>query len=196
MRSIQHNLDCARLMVNELETYLLSEELFWYLPEGSAKRPPCPALTLGGLWLIMDELKAQEAKMTRGDLSSYNGVKTTMDRYHSQWLVAWEKKAVKELSSRLHLWGAFLIDVEQDKTGRSRYASEIKNRVIASYAARDSGNQSGSKPLIEKLRALDSKLRGMFEGGPFIWDDALQPIYPKDGFWFLYGAFKDRPAGD
>jgi hypothetical protein len=193
MHSIQHNLDCAQMMAEELETYLLSDELFWYLPEGSVKKPPCPALTLGGLWLILDELKVQEVEMQKEDLNRYKEISRTIEGFQNQWAVAWEKKAVKELSSRQHLWRAFLTDVEQGKAERSRYTSEVKNRVIASYATRESSKQPGSKASQDKLRALDSRLRTMFESGQFVWDEPLQPMYPKDEFWFLYGELKEPP---
>lgn len=193
MHSIQHNFDCAEMMASELESYLLSDDLFWYLPEGTGKRPPCPTLTLGGLWLILDELKVQATEMNADDQVRHDRIISTIKGYQRQWAVAWEKKAGKELSSRLHLWGAFLTDIEGGNAEPSRYPAEVKNRVIATYAARDSAKQPGSKAAENKLRSLDARLRAIFESGEFIWDEPLKAVYPEVAFWFLYGNLRVQP---
>lgn len=192
MHTIQHNLDCAQMMVSELETYLLSDELFWYLPEGSAKKPPCPALTLGGLWLILDELRVQESEMNVEERVRYDEIRGVSEQCQTQWAVAWGKKASKELSSRQHLWGSYLVDLDGGKAEPSMYPSEVRNRVVAVYAIRDSGNQPGIQGAEDKMRSLDMKLRAKFQPGSFIWEKPLQEIYPKDEFWFLYGDLKEQ----
>jgi hypothetical protein len=66
MHPALYSLGLAEAMADELEDYLLSGELFWPLQRrASPGEPPYPQLSLGGLFLTLDELDAGDRSLTR-----------------------------------------------------------------------------------------------------------------------------------
>ena len=63
-------------------------------------------------------------------------------------------------------------------------------RVILALLAPDL--EEKDKSLSEPLAVLDTQLKGIFIGGDFIWDAALQAGFPPDPYWYLYGTLQEE----
>lgn len=192
MHSVEYNLQFFELAVRDLEQYLLSKVVFWNLgadsPEGG---PPFPKLTLGGLKIIRNELDVQEPALSGTQHERLERARERLESLRANWRVAWEKKAVGELNNRLNLWGSYLEDLFQGRASADGYSIQAGNRVMAEYTFGWGSPQLEDSTLEDRLQAIDSRLRARFLPGPFLWDPALQSVYPTDRFWFLYG--KPRP---
>ena len=132
MRSVDYNLSLLECMLEEFEAYILSTVVFWPLSQKNKSRllAPLPRLTLGGLSLTLDELASQKSAMNREQEFLYLKLLRTFERFGSKWQVAIEKKAQKELNSRLNLWKAYAKDLEDEPNQIEEYSHEIRTRVM------------------------------------------------------------------
>jgi len=112
-----------------------------------------------------------------------------LDEIRSRRPVAWERKANAEFPIRLSLWRDFLEDYRQNPGGQaSRYTYEVGRRVQLHILHPET--RLLSPAYLELLASLDNHLRSVFIPGEFVWDAAIQPGFPKDPYWYLYGSIK------
>jgi hypothetical protein len=173
-------------MAGQMAEYLDSEVLFW--PLG---RSNMPMLTLGGYLLRehrllgLSDLLTDEQK-TQVDAAVFQFNQTLADR-----VVRFEAKAHHELAARLRQWEEYLKDIDRgtwDKT--SNYATSVETRAMIDalldrlsmppYRTEDRPTQH--------LATLDTRLRNNWQPGEFVWPDEWQPVYPRAGYWWLYGS--------
>ena len=193
MHSPDYNLSLANAMLDELEPYLLSSELFWPLEQRLARgMPRFPRLTLGGLLLSIDELTAQEAELTSNQAAAWLQIQSLFAHNQVRWEVGIERKAVRELNCRLNLWRAYLMDLEEKKEGPDNYAHEARQRVMFQRLLDPASKHPEVALLNVSMLSLDSKLKAFFITGSFIWDKRLESVYPPTDFWYLYGT--PRPS--
>ena len=153
--------------VPELKDYLLSDVLFWSL--GSK----LPRLTIGGLLLAQRRLRAQHL-----GTHLHPEIATLRER----WRSAWEKKAAKELHTRLVLWRNYLNDYRSNpESHASSYRNEVRLRVMLELIMTDI-----SANVIE-LTAFDELLNKKLVVDRFIWNESYKSQFSQDQFWFLYG---------
>ncbi len=169
--------------VGELESYLLSSEIFWRMsgPAG------LPSLTLGGLELARRALLAALGELDPDDRQRAQQATQRIDELRQPRRAAWERKAVGEMKVRLNQWRAYLQDLAEQPGDSERYTQEVRARAMATYLLEESDRLPEAGELRETLEALDARLRASFEAGGFIWDPALEPAYPAADYWFLYG---------
>ncbi len=165
------DLRTLKAMTESLEPYLLAEATFW--PLGGANMPQ---LSLGQYLLTERKLSGvAEAAPVRANAEA------TLDR----WRSAAERKAGVELKTRAGVWRDRVRDLREG-AGLSRYDVDVTQRVMAQlllerFTALERSEHAAG------LRSSDSALRGAFVSGAFIWEAGLEPHFPPDGFWFLYG---------
>jgi hypothetical protein len=167
-----NDLATLKAMTEQLEDYLLSDVEFWQLGGSSH----FPKLSLGTYLLTRQRLRAapdHQAEIT--DLCQRG------DAVLAQWKAAAERKAAKELRTRLTLWQNYLDDWQ------GRYATEVAQRVMTALLLRQFPRLS-TTPDALLLGALDARLQGRAPRAAFVWAPELQPAFPEDDFWFLYRA--------
>jgi hypothetical protein len=185
---IDHNLDLASAMLEEMEDYLLSAEVFW--PIDRRAKPgstPLPRLTLGTLLTTLDQLKATQREMNSAQGASYRRLLMHMDLLRTKKAVAMETKAVREAASRINLWRAFVSDLEESPDRAGNYAYEVRHRVMLARLTELAPDNPELNEATDKALAVDRRLRRLFERSAFIWDEQLQAIYPQQDYWYLYG---------
>lgn len=167
-----------------LERYLLSDASFWPVDlQPTPGEPPYPLFTLEGLMLAMHRMMAKQdliAKTLTAKLSF------EINAVHTRWRVAWEKKATRAYRTRLILWCNYLEEyTELPDAHADRFAYEVRLRVFLSLLVKDCAQID---TLREILSGLDTHLRTLLIPGKFIWEEALQPGFPVQEYWYLYGA--------
>ena len=156
--------------LQELEPYLLSKELYWHV---------CPhatefsQLTLGALLLVRERLKGW------GDPDAME-LAMQLDTVRLKWRTAWEEKARREVRARSELWKDFV--AVRDASAR-QYPYQVRLRAMLTLLLDDLREEPS-----EMLASLDMQLKHKFHAGAFVWDVKLQPYFPQDKFWFLYGS--------
>lgn len=159
-------------MTEQLEDYLLSDVDFWQLGGSS----DFPRLSLGAYLLTRQRLTA-----TPNERPEIAALCQRGDATLAQWQAAAERKAAKELRTRVNLWQRYLDELQ------GRYATEVAQRVMAALLLRQFSRLTAAPEALH-LAALDARLQGRTTAGSFVWVPELQPAFPADDFWFLYRA--------
>jgi hypothetical protein len=188
MHPIEYNLELVKAILEDIEPYLLSEELFWPLHRRSKRGMPIfPRLTLGTLLLTLDQLSVQFEEMSNSQKRNSQDIQSSMERVHLKWPAALQRKAVRESQTRFNLWRAYLSDLEERKETAENYNYEVRNRVMYQRLQDLQQGQSHPENTQSAMDKLDYRLRSSFKSGSFLWDAALIPVYPSPLFWYLYG---------
>jgi len=163
--------------IPEFQDYLLSDELFWPI---TARGYDLPRLTIGGLLLAMARLQARGVKI--------ESLSAQLEAVRSKWRVAWETKAGRGVQTRMRLWGNYLADYRQNPEGfADAYPHEVRNRVMLHLLLAEIPTPPNEQ---KELPQLDSLIRINLMAGDFIWEADLQPGFPPEVYWYLYGNLK------
>jgi hypothetical protein len=171
MKNLKHDFEFIQSALPEVETYLLSETLYW--PLGAS----LPRLTIGGLLLALKRASALEPFEARKWLLQVESVRAKRRN-------AWEQKSLRELQNRLRLWSESVSEWRSAEGGqRADYTGEVRGRVIIQILLREV-NAPGEQAALD---ALDRFLRVHLKPASFLWDKGLEQAFDRDEFWFLYG---------
>jgi len=173
-------------MAEQMPEYLDSDILFWPAPRGGM-----PALTLGGYLLREHRLLALAGLLTAEQQMEVNEALTRFNQALANRVVRFEKKAHHELEARLRQWEEYLKDMDRGTFDRSsNYATAVETRAIIQALL----NRLGMPPYRTEARpeqhlaTLDTRLRGRWQPGDFVWPAAWEPAYPREAYWWLYGS--------
>lgn len=176
--SAEADLAALRAFLPDFEAYLKSETLFWTV-SGSL-----PALTVAGLLLALRRLGGwrQAGQLSQAQMNEFDQLDGQASLLLNQWPVNIEKKAVKEMHSRLNVWVAALAELQGEG-----YASAVMPRVYLGLLSPLVARQPEGPAMQQRLAGLDARLRAKLTPGPFVWEEAISPVFPASEFWFLYG---------
>ena len=178
------DLAALRAFLADFEAYLKSDVAFW--PMGG--RAHMPALTLGGLLFVRRRLSAHQAQLDPARLTEYTALDREADSLFARWPVNIEKKAVKEISSRLNVWASALDECTDSPAAcAENYSASITNRVYLAMLFPIVEKVPEAETHRSRLSTLDRRLRNIIISGEFVWDAELAPAFPREEFWFLYG---------
>jgi len=96
---------------------------------------------------------------------------------------AWGQKIELEYPRRLRVWENFIGDYAEEGLDKS-YLAQIVNRVILKLLEMESPIITAR--FVNRVNLVDEKNRQMVKVGDFIWEEQLEPAFPKSEFWFLY----------
>lgn len=180
MRDVETSLQSLEEAAEDMESYLLSKETF-------RARTGRESLSLGMVAIARRQLAARQQQLAPTESARLEDAESNLDAIHERWKVAWERKATGELRSRINLWREYLVDLEGRPSMGNSYPHEVRNRAMAVDLLDDAGNQPEVKGLEASLDAIDSRLREILRPGEFVWEEELEPVYPREEYWFLYG---------
>jgi hypothetical protein len=187
MESVDYNLDLFEAMLDEIEDFLLSADIFWPLAKRSKPdSPPYPRLSTGALLLTMDESLAQEAEMNSDQKARHVELQRQWKGVLNKWRSALGRKSEREMGMRLNLWRAYLSDLEEGSASHFDYHRETRNRVQFTRLRTLAASSSKTLKMEKTIRSLDARLLNLTTASDFIWDDRLRETYPKGNFGFLY----------
>ncbi len=169
-------------MLDELEPYLLSPELFWPLSTPNSVMPQ-DRLTLGNLILSFDQLDAVRQTLAAGSKARLRALELEWESATVKWKSAISQKASAEISSRLNLWNAYLTDLNDGHGDKFDFQREVRNRVIIERLIPHILEPDAWQV---DLQASDGLLRSLVTPGEFVWPEELQSEYPRAQYWFLY----------
>jgi hypothetical protein len=186
MPSAEYDLRYLRAGIDQLEEYLLSNDLYWPINASApAGEPPYPQLTPGSLLLARQRLQATLQTQTEQEQAG-----KLIERFNAvmmQWRTAWGKKCAADFHSRLRLWGDYLNEYrERPAANFDRYGYEVTRRVQLHLLRPQAVDLPDAE--LENMGGLDKLLKAVFVHGAFVWPDELLPAFPEGIFWFLYGG--------
>lgn len=185
MPSPEYDLRYLKAGIEQLESYLLSSDVYWSIgTRAPAGETPYPQLTLGVL--LLARLRAQSSMKTSTQQVELEELNGRLNDLRTRWRVAWEGKASKEYHARLNLWKNFLEEYRANpETQYDRYKYEVTRRVILDLLGAETENIPQTQR--DLLASLDLLLHTIFISGRFIWDVSLAASFPQDQYWYLYG---------
>jgi hypothetical protein len=184
-----YELEYLHHALEELERYLLSDELFWPVLARPSEGGSFLKLTVGNLLLSLKKLDTlqQSRKLSRPEEGDLRRIQAEIEATQRRWPVAWEEKAGREFRSRFGQWSHVLSDFKKDFEKQAPYYhSEVRIRVLLALLAKQAPEQAGYD-----LVPLDAFLQGLLTPARFIWPPELEGGFPRDDFWFLYGEMRD-----
>jgi hypothetical protein len=171
MPRLDQDLSYFKAGLESLETYLLSDELFWPLGEAWLH------LTIGGMLLT-------GKRLTVGPIQNeWPALSARLDALRSRWRAAWERKSGREFHSRIDLWRNYLQEVREG-SDPSYYSQQVQWRVMLQLL----GSEFSVSPQeSETVTVLDLILKSIWLPGVFVWDAGLSAAFPEQEYWYLYG---------
>jgi hypothetical protein len=180
---LDRDIRTVEAMAERLTPYVYENELYGLMPGD------LPRLTIGGLLMRLHRLASISGLLSAQQQTTLANAKQHLDNVRKEWAVAYEGKVSQELKARLRALDQFANECGENPRGCvDNYPSSIEKRVIVE-ALEDEATASNT--LTPDLRVaitnIDEKLRRYVKtGGNFIWDQRLEPAYPRDKYPFLY----------
>ncbi len=187
---LEDELTFVREGVAALEDYLASDMVYWPLRPFSTI---FPSLSIGGLLESLRRLEALQSRLPAQARAELEALKTHLERVREVHPARYRQKLERELSSRLDAWAWYLEDYERHpEEVAPSYPAQAHIRLKIELLLEE-GERLGfdMESIRNRVRTLDQTLRRNWEPGPFLWEEALQEVFPRDRFWWLYG----RPRG-
>lgn len=186
--SLRTDLNDLDKMIDSLPGYLKSDQLYGSIGGGFFTGGTAPNLTIGGLIMRLRRLKALAGDLDAKQQQRLQALEAKHDEIRQDQEDRYIAKMEREANSRLDAMRQFFEECVEDRSQCPRiYLPEVQRRTIVQeliQVMQDAGIFSDE--LNRKLAGTDKRLQGFVQPAPFVWDDALMPIYPEDTFWWMY----------
>ena len=197
---LERDLLIVEAIVFDLRPYLLSTVLYWPLTAPTGSLTLLPRGTLGGLLLRLHRLDALRERLSGGQAQRLGTAHAAVSEQLGSWRVQAEDKAMREMSSRLHAWDAFLEECEDNPARYDpEYPTQAEGRTVIDLLIAFARRAAEQRSFSARLAAVDRRLREIAAESDFVWDPAMIPAFPHERFWWLYmrprqpGEQTDRP---
>ena len=190
MPSVEYDLRYLQASLEQLESYLLSKDIYRPIGIQAARgETPYPQLTLG--WLLLIRQRLQSLAQFSAERTELERLSQQLDTLRTHWRTAWGTKAQLEFRARLNLWRDFLEEYRADPAANSdRYSYEVNRRLLLEILAAEAGQLPDAEQAA--LFGLDEWLRAILVPGGFIWEPQLAASFPTPSYWYLYGILSDH----
>lgn len=181
-----------REAVIDLQEYVLSKEIFWFLRTNVRVQGgrQVPQLTLGNLSLSQARVAASLLSVDQEN--ELENISHRIQKVREEWLSNWQIKEESEFGVRMNLWQQYLRDLRNAPRQHAPFFSnEVRNRAILQLFLLEGLVKNVN---VDQLKMLDLVLRGLSSPGPFLWEPQIVDGFARDQFWFLYIAINDRGA--
>jgi hypothetical protein len=185
--SIDRDLSEAKALADHLVPYVYENELYGSIG-GMFGSGSMPRLTIGGLLLRLNRLHALEDRLTDAQKEQLAATDAQRQNVRQEWTMHYNEKLIQEANSRLKLIERFFEDcVDDPRTCASNYPPEAMRRTIVEEIVKALRRDGLLTTELERAAGkVDSQLRRFVQPSGFSWASALQPVYPKDEYWWLY----------
>ncbi len=188
--SLARDLDELEQMVERLGDYLLGDAMYLPVSGGFFRGSSTPQMTIGALLLRRRRLKHLRDRLKRKDARRLDAALAQHDSLQREWTLHYEKKLQREVPMRLKVMAGFFRECsENPRDCGGAYPIEALRRTIVQeilVAMAEYGYDK--RDATAALRPADQALRRLLHAGGFIWSPILEAVYPRDGFWWLYGG--------
>lgn len=176
----------ARLMIENLETYVRGDELYQSVGGFFSKMP---SLTAGAVLMRLRRLHELHTYLDDAQRQTLAEIQQTFEGVRDDWRKHYEDKLSREAYSRLNAMQNFFRECRDSLHNCSgMYRPEMLRRTIIEEIIFEMTQlKLADSDLAQQVRATDGKLRGVLRSDSFQWADVLRPAYPENTYWWLYG---------
>lgn len=180
------DLAIAQAMAGELEAYIFSDELYRTVFAVTPRGQEQLQMTGGDLLTRLHRLHAVRDQLTKEQQSLLDQVQQQVKEGIYNLRTRFHERLQREIKTRLDTLKWFLDDcLGPDASCRSEYPFEIRNRQRTEEAVRELGSKLPSD-LRQRIDEIDRRIRGVAQASDFVWSDSLQPVFPREPYWYLY----------
>ena len=187
--TLEDQLALLTTYLDELEPYLMSQELFWPIGSMSAHSPK---LTIGNLLLTLSTVETKHSALDANQQGRLHHIQTRWNQASKKWASAISSKAIREMGARLNLWQAYLADLDEGQGRRYLYSTEVRNRVLFELLVSLTANDAEVVNLRNTMLSLDSRMQALTQPAPFQWEEFLLAEYGPTTFPFLYRTTSEQ----
>jgi len=188
--SVDQDLKEAEAMAGGLERYLEGSQLYGSAGGGGIfGSGSLPALTIGALLLRLRRLEALRGRLTDAQQSRLDAAAELHARVRREHRVRYTDRLRYEANSRLDAMRTFFQEAAEKPTAAfSIYRPELLRRtIVQEILSALAALEAETDDIATKARRIDAQLRGVAsQPCPFLWDAVLEPVYPREAFWWLY----------
>ena len=187
--SAAHDLAVLVSMAGDFDEFVKSDVVFWQLTDDGPLLNRYPKLTVAGMLFCMHKLHLLPELLAPAQHARCAEQISAVRENFSAWRANIERKAVREFAGRLRSWSWFVDEAGlEQKAAVRHYAQEAYGRTYLQLLLELLQNHSTHAALAAQLAARDAQLRSVWEPARFVWDAQLQPAFPADVYWYLYGV--------
>ena len=180
------DLALAQAMAEELEDYLVKDDLLRQMTVRTPAGDQRPQMTGSDLLVRLYRLHGEREALTPAQRITLDQVQVSVDATIHSLRTRFVERLERDMKSRLNSLRWFIDDCRQDrKRCRSEFPYEIRNRQRIEEILKVLGDSLGDD-LTSQLRQIDERIQSMTVAGDFIWNDRLQPLFPRGVYWYLY----------
>lgn len=180
------DLAIARAMTDELEEYIIQDDLYRTVFSPTPRGDEKLAMTGGDLLTRLYRLQGERERLTPGQQQELDAVQSQADAVIYSLKSRFNERLLRELGARLDSLRWFLDECSEDSQRcRANYPYEIRNRQRIEEILKRIGDDLPDDAK-SRLRDTDRRLEQSSVAHPFIWDTRLEPIFPADQYWYLY----------
>ncbi len=186
--SVEQDLKEARAMVENLQDYLLGDQLYGSTG-GGFFGGKMPSLTIGALLLRLRRLNALSASLTESQSATLASLNERQQALAKEWHQHYRDKMIYEVNSRLKAMDQYFSDCADDpRSCANNYLPEALRRTIAQELLNAIKEQApDAVPDVQRaLAKADSGLRRYTVPSDFVWSAVLSSTYPQTEYWWLY----------
>lgn len=183
--TLEQDLREAAAMANALVPYLQQDNLYGTLRQGLFAMNQMPSLTVGALLMRLRRLRAFEDQLTaeqRGTLAAAENETKSAQR---EWKLHFDRKLLHEARSRLNAMSTFFEEMrDEPRSAVNNYLPEALRRTIVQEIV--IALPEPNAEIADAVKRVDGSLRRWTQTDTFLWDAALQAVYPQKDYWWLY----------
>ncbi len=181
----QVDLSVLRAMADELEAYLIDDELYRTLIVHTPTGDQSLKMTIGDMLTRLHRLQRGGAD-AEGLEEEVAKIAAQIEQTSRELHTRMQERMVREIASRLNSLKWFLDDCEESQQRcRIEFPFEMRNRqrIEELLSALDG---EVDEALRQRIETVDEKIRQITKSADFLWDERLKPAFPRDPYWYLY----------
>jgi hypothetical protein len=177
-------------MIGSLAGYLRRDELYGSVGGGFLTGGSSPQLTIGAVLMRLRRLKVLSDRLNDSQQQKLQALDAQHSEIRNDNTERYIARMEREALSRLKAMSPFFEECGKDMSNCARnYNPEVLRRTIVQeiLLSMDASNIQ-SEEVDSLVAKTDRRLRTFVQETGFLWDEELEPAYPKETFWWLYMA--------
>ena len=142
--------------------------------------------SVGDVLARLHKLTAQSALLTAAQKGTLTEAKAQIEEAIGRLPSHYQALMLREARARLNSLNWYLDDCSENRREcRVQYPFEIRNRQRIAEIGK-ALDAAGAAALATQLAIIDQRLGSLLGGGEFVWDAAVEQVYPREEYWYLY----------
>jgi hypothetical protein len=182
------DLQIAEAMAAELEDYIIKDDLYRTVLVRTSAGDQNLQMTGGDLLTRLHRLRSERDRLPPNLQTRIDAVdKAVRDTIYSL-RTRFHARLQREMKARLDSLKWFLDDCGQDiQRCRTEFPFEMRNRQRIEEGLKELGGDL-PEDLKKYLQSIDQRIRMFSHATDFIWDERVKTVFPRQPYWYLYGA--------